>query len=813
MFGWGSVSSALNTDKSVCAWKIDEKNNLEVFKTQQDSDSTVEVPSQQDTQIIVRAICNSAANSIIEDYVRDTRAWISSAESKLATVAEYNRINDTIRDFTKQSELQTELTPGRSRNSDILVLKRHRITDESAPAKRLKLEAINEQTLDVLGEMTQMDEYYSVIAGGMTRRIPQKGVISVTAPEKFNLDMIVAADQAADVKVPQPSNMLSQPFRNSLQLKSHMTSLVQAFSATNNGGGGGGAAASAMIAVAPEEHAVGNCFRHASLLLTEYKLAVRTFVNVLTQKSNDKLKSEFVIMEPGNDPVVLRKINENVHVSPNNAARVVYRIVRKPSTTEVVYSIEYRRPRRTDSQTFQEIATITYLNQDENETATGTLSRTSVSISPDEKAPPFCYVFRVPLTITTNDTDQSVYNRLNMFNLYNLATDPKDFEIALGHSKNVTEYIRQKQDAEMQESNFCWFKDFLVKSDTKVLTFSVGSPDTTNEVQILNTDNTENTAYYSHEILEPCVEAAAETQSSGVSMTKNHTVHNVVHFLHTAQSLPNHNNAFQQLCAMELAAVPNDDNWFLRLVPVAEDDVSWMSAHDSSIAEFTFQSSADESDQSFTWFLGGSPSPTLDSLEGALTFLSSQCSYASTDKVMIDLLNAESANFLTTITNAYEKESSTAFDAANLTYSATIIDMLVTNLKRQAKFVKTGSIKPNDEEKTKEYHDVLLTGLQGILFYCAGNDATQKFNGMDVTAVYSTLLTGIEFIVDEIIHKEVETEKEPQLKKIKTAFGTIENFTATDNLTTTNAMTIISRWLLELILNNEKYKWPATFTA
>ena len=113
MFGWGSVSSALNTDLSVPG-KL-TKNNLEVFKTQQDS--TLLGPYSKTLRLLSGQFAIPRQTLLLKTMFA-IHAWISSAESKLATVAEYNRINDTIRD-SKQSELQTELTPGRSRNSDI----------------------------------------------------------------------------------------------------------------------------------------------------------------------------------------------------------------------------------------------------------------------------------------------------------------------------------------------------------------------------------------------------------------------------------------------------------------------------------------------------------------------------------------------------------------------------------------------------------------------------------------------------------------------------------------------------------------------
>ena len=456
MFGWGSVASSLNTDKSVCAWKTNTNSTeLTVYKTK--SDNTTDVPSQQDTQIIVRGVCNAAANSIIEDYVSDTRAWITSAESKLATMAEYQRINETIQDFTKQADSRRELMQGRSQNSDILVLKRHRITDDEAPPKRLKLEAVDETTLDELGEMTQQGEYYSVIAGGMTKRFPVKGIVSVKAPEVFNLDLIVPEDSDAAAKVPQPSNMLSQPFRNSLQLKSHMTSLVQAFASSSQGKG----RRDEIVAVSAEEHVPGNCFRHKSILFNEFKLAVRTFSNILTRQSNPALKSEFVIMEPNMDPIVMRKLNASTHVTPNNAARVVYRITRKVENTtsvKVVYTVSYRRPRRTNYQDFTDIATITYYNPEENLKDGGILSSDDSNVDV-----PFCYIFRVPAVVKTEGNE--VFSRLSLFNLYNLSTAPEDLRIALGNETNEQTYITQPQ-TKMQQKNI-WFRDFVCLNDKK----------------------------------------------------------------------------------------------------------------------------------------------------------------------------------------------------------------------------------------------------------------------------------------------------------------------------------------------------------
>lgn len=719
MFGWGSVASALNTDKSVCAWKINsDASELTVFKSVS-SESTFDVPSQQDTQIIVKGVCNAAANRIIEDYVADTRAWITSAESKMATMAEYQRIGNVFREFTKQTDVRQELMQGRSQNSDILVLKRHRITDQEAPAKRLKIEAVDQLSLEDLGEMTQQGEFYSVIAGGLTKRLPNKGIVSVKAPDQFALDSIVPPDTATEHKVPEPSNMLSQPFRNSLQLKSHMTSLVQAFE------GGGRKNPNDILAVPSDTQVHGNCFRHKTVLFNEYKLAVRTFANILTRRANPELKSEFVIMEPGIDPVVLRKLNSNTHVSPNNIARVIYRISRivDSSTRQVTYNIEFRRPRRPSSLQFSTFATITYDNEYENASQPGNLNVVPGVRNVDDI--PFCYIFRVPQAV---HVDEEGFSRLSMNNLYNLSTEPTNYNIALGRDTNEQTYIETT--SPMLKVKYCWFKDFFIGSSATVDKFSLGNPlnKVLKSVSTAGGADALQTAYYSSEILEPCVEAATEQQSNGLAMTKSHTVHNVVHFLHTVPSMPNHGNAFQQMCAIEMDKCNSnnseigDQSWFLRLVPVNETEVDWMSSQNTSIAEFTFQSMAEESNSSFAWFLGGTPSPTLDALDGALSFLSSQCSYNPADSVQIALFEADPSTMSQIMASAYSKKTEKAFlSITSAEFTPFVVDTLVANLNHQLRIIKLKESNATNDSVLVQSTVTknMIIGFAGILNFVA----------------------------------------------------------------------------------------------
>ena len=238
--------------------------------------------------------------------------------------------------------------------------------------------------------------------------------------------------------------------------------------------------------------------------------------------------------------------------------------------------------------------------------------------------------------------------------------------------------------------------------------------------------------------------------------------------------MPNHGNAFQQMCNIEVdksstgGRNDEDQSWFLRLVPVSDNDVDWMSSQNTSIAEFTFQSMAEDANNEFAWFLGGTPSPSLDALEGALAFLSSQCSYNASDPVQVELLSGKPKDCLGIITQSYNFYSAKAFENFK-TLTPENLNTLITRLKEQVQVCKQ---QINSNESLHVY-ECLATGFFGILYW-----ATFHFDDKLTYAERSENFLMLSKLLKHLVNQTTITtgsQSEPHLVEIVKAFEEIKH--------------------------------------
>ena len=599
--------------------------------------------AQADTLSVVRSVTRQATSAMVQRYIEDTQEWIESAESVAATTSEYRRVEDefqTAVSIPVGRRRQLELTA--TRNSEFLVLKRHRVGEVNGPPKRLKLSAVDPDTYDELAEMTRGDEeYYTLAAGTLEKRTIQHGTISIKPDEPFDLTTMIPQNSGTK-PAPPPSAMLSQPFRNSLMLKSQMTSLGQAFMARSKSSGSS-KSASFSLEPAATNYYYGRVNRDSEALRQEYLFAARTIATILTRRVSRTNRSALVIMEPGFNPVVLRRTSETTHVSPDSGARVLFKAVAvKKDSDALSYTLSYcNKVLERTATTYKDFATF---DIDAGGVVTD-VTETAVTSSTLPTAPtaPTVYVFAVPPDGLT-DGDSKHYTRLSLHNLYSLDTSVEDLCIALGENTGTQHYCLLNGKAFVRSGK----SQVLVKgySDASFVLDAVtgDTHKTAASPAGVHSPNTSARAYYSSSILEPCVEASARQHANGSAHIPGATVDNAIHFIQSGAAEPTESmsleRVFQEQCSMRCTEVADgkDVNWCLRLSPVRDEDVQWMGGANAGIPEFDFNRGAPMSANTYTWFLGGSPSPSLDALEGALGFLSSQStmrtSVTNADKLM-----------------------------------------------------------------------------------------------------------------------------------------------------------------------------------
>jgi hypothetical protein len=565
MFGWGSVASSLNTQRHVTRWSVDnEKSTITVSKGKVDFFS----PTQSDVQVVVRGLCNTAANHVVQDYVDETKEWLASADAKIASAAEYKRINSEFARLTNESKQY--LQEGQTDNSDVVVLKRHSVTEEDRPEKRIKIEVIDSNTHESKGEVTNAVEFYSVVAGQFRKKQKTGLIVEIKANEKFDLDTIVATNTQVKDQL-RPLVTLSQPFQNSLQLRGHMTTLVQALSTRNNSG-----------TAIQEVYNPGNCFRNLPALHQEYKLAVTTMVNLLTRKKDTSKSPEFVVLESGSPPIVLRNKGNNFHEQPTQYGETHFQIRKNGDT----FTVSRKRPRSNTG--YEEMIRFKL----DNNTVEGV-----------EQLVTGIDVYLLP-KFKTYQSDS--YNNISLDELYDAFIPNPQVRL---YDTEFTNYLYPKT-----PSSNC-VKGFF--SDDNQASLNNG------ESVIVSEDTSDNISYYSETILQPCIETCAKQHEEELHRVPNHGVHHAVQLVNADVPDNDANRTFRLLCQAAVDEHAKGD-WGLRLVPVKQEDIVWMSAHDEVIPEFTYQCAV--SADSFSWYLGGSPSTTLDTLEGALAFLNFEAS-------------------------------------------------------------------------------------------------------------------------------------------------------------------------------------------
>lgn len=584
MFGWGSVTTALNTDRHIVSWTV-ETATITVNKKQIDFGT----PAQSDVQVVVRALCNTAANEIVQSHVNNTREWIASAEAKIASAKEYKRINNTFAEFAHNRS--PYLQEGKTDNSDIIILKRHLLTDSDKPKKRIKIVALADNMTVESDEITSSLEFYSVIAGQFRQRLPDGKLIDIKSPDKFDLDTCVPVSMKAKEKL-KPSLMLSQPFQNSLQLRGHMTTLVQALSSDKETG----------TNTLQEHYNTGNCFRNIHALKQELNQSVSTMANVLTRRKDKHFAPEFVILERGSSPIILTKKNETHHEQKFGIGAVQYRLTCTDSTSKT-----WRVFKKNITGTNKGYVNIGDFTLDDMNAATGTF------VGKDK----FTNVFQIPPTQTIGGV---LYQHLSLDELYDQFNEAPRIRL---YDDLHTTYITSQEHV----------------SGENVIMFFTGRPlqalqcmpDTTPDTLFTEKNSDKNNvAFYSDTILQPCIQTCLKQNEEDLYHAPEHSVHQAVDLVTTDIPIGDTNKEFAKLCLAEVDEWTKKSNWVLRLVPVKPEDIVWMSSHENVIPEFSYHCGANVVDSTFSWYLGGSPSPALDVFEGALAFLNCEATKGDT---------------------------------------------------------------------------------------------------------------------------------------------------------------------------------------
>jgi hypothetical protein len=603
MFGWSSAATSLNTKRHINHWSVDSKTEISVYKQKFELGNV----TQANVQIVVRALCNRAANQVVQDYVSDTKEWIVSAETKLASVAEYKRINRNFAELSKKSTVY--LDNAQTDNSDLIVLKRHYMTDKDRPPKRLKITPVNEDTMvDEDTEITGGNEFYSVVAGQFIKRTRNGRLITIKNPEQFDLDTIIPAPTASQTKL-KPTLSLSQPFQKSLQLRGHITTLVQALSASQARGDN----------ALQNYTSPANCFRNESALREEFIESAATMANILTRKKLNERAPEFVVMEKGSDPVVLIKQNKFKHVNPPTFGRIQYKI----TVVDSVHTLLLKTPGSSD---WQRIGTFD-IDATKTQITSLTDKLTTFSDSP-------VVVFCIPPFLSLQDEK---FKNLDIDELYDAFNTAPRLRL---YNDTYTSYLSSNNTEKGP------VVPFFLSDDLKVLKYDENGKETQETCTLLDKNNI---SFYSETILQPCIATCAKQHEEELNHVSNHCVHNAVKLVSADIPMEDTSAEFrrhlEESILKSIAAENEKKNWLLRLVPVNAEDIAWMSSHDNVIPEFTFQSVVNS--DSFTWYLGGSPSPTLDVFEGALTFLNYEANLDSHFKLLVDTCTTDMNSQLT----------------------------------------------------------------------------------------------------------------------------------------------------------------------
>jgi len=593
MFGWSSAATSLNTKRHINHWSVDSKTEITVYKQKFELGNV----TQANVQIVVRALCNRAANQVVQDYVSDTKEWIVSAETKLASVAEYKRINRNFAELSRKRSVY--LDNAQTDNSDLIVLKRHYMTDKDRPPKRLKITPVNEDTMvDEDTEITGGNEFYSVVAGQFIKRTRNGRLITIKNPEQFDLDTIIPAPAASQTKL-KPTLSLSQPFQKSLQLRGHITTLVQALSASQARGDN----------ALQNYTSPANCFRNESALKEEFIESAATMANILTRKKFNERAPEFVVMERGSDPVVLIKQNKFNHVNPPTFGRIQYKI----TVADLVHTLLLKTPGSSD---WQSVGTFTFNDATKTGVTSTTDKLTTFSDSP-------VVVFCIPPFLSLQDEE---FKNLDIDELYDAFNTGPRLRL---YNDTYTSYLSSKNTEKGP------VVPFFFPGDLKVLKYNDKGDETEQTCTLLDKNNI---SFYSETILQPCIATCAKQHEEELNHVSNHCVHNAVKLVSADIPMEDTSAEFRQhlkdSILKSIAAENEKKNWLLRLVPVNAEDIAWMSSHDNVIPEFTFQSVVNS--DSFTWYLGGSPSPTLDVFEGALTFLNYEANLDSHFELLVN---------------------------------------------------------------------------------------------------------------------------------------------------------------------------------
>lgn len=505
----------------------------------------------------LRTLMDSCASSMVTKYINGANAWIDNASAVAATQAEFKRV-------------EQEMLAAFERENFVL-LKRFKNNHGRQPRKRMKILDSNQTDSN-----KEFIEYtgggvYDVVGGMLTAPDIEAGTARLTASRDFDLSSMVKESSSVnyhDLGIPKDS------YGRHLQLKQHITSIGQAFMHKETGGD---------QTLFNEEHLetwANTRFQSSwESFEKEYADACAMFARTLTLCSQRK-QDKWVVELDGLPPYLLSFYDDDTKGCTTATS---------PGGTQYVFEMEqldanvlFFKCMQIYKGTNKMVFEIQVYVVDKSVTFYNVKDGHSVSL------------FQLSKPLQRN-TDNKVFDRHDLSPLYDLTTVNNERVPKLGNHNDYEVLDVAYRDADDSTDE---------NSSGQAPTIKFVGDDISSFTEFNGSRN----AWMSTGIYEPSLQKLAKTggvcshAAESTELTQFLTDNNV-NVAETEFEKGVRNHISSNIRSLD----------YIKLVPLSIEDTNMPVA---SLGNISFQTNITK-DKKLEWFIGSSPLPAMDAIEGA----------------------------------------------------------------------------------------------------------------------------------------------------------------------------------------------------